>query len=134
MDPAIETSTACCNGSIGVVDGLGLDLQTMFQITSTVDTDVTGFTLRELNQIEVRRQSGLDDSQLKAWWNAEVMPPMRHAIESGNYPRLARLNSDEFDPFDLDNTFRFGLKCVLDGIAVRIAELTTSNERRSSGT
>jgi AcrR family transcriptional regulator len=108
--------------SLAAVEGLGLDLMTMFQITSTVDDYVIGFTLGELNQLEARRQSGLTDLELKGYWKKAIEPSLRQAIESGNYPHLYRFKDNEIDVFQLEETFRFGLKCVLDGIATRIAE------------
>ncbi len=106
--------------SLAAVDGLGLDMQTMFSIISVVDDYTLGFTLGEVNQDVARRELGLTPEELRERWIADMEPFTRDAIATGKYPRLARLEGDPFDFMDTDRIFAFGLECVLDGVAVRI--------------
>jgi AcrR family transcriptional regulator len=106
--------------SLGAIDGLGLDLETMFGIISVVDDYTLGFTLGEVNQEVARTRIGLTPEELRAQWVENLKPFTRQEIATGKYPRLARMENDSFDFLDLDRIFEFGLQCVLDGIAKRI--------------
>jgi AcrR family transcriptional regulator len=115
--------------SLAAIDGLGLDLQTMFLIMNVVDDYTLGFTLGEVNQEVARRQIGLSPDELREQWFTDIEPFTRDAIATGKYPRLARLENDPIDFMDTDRIFEFGLECVLDGIAVRIE--AARGERRA---
>jgi AcrR family transcriptional regulator len=106
--------------SLAAVDGLGLDLHTMFSLISVVDDYTLGFTLGEVNQEVARSQIGLTPEELRQRWVDSVIPFTREALATGKYPRLARLQDDSFDFLDSDRHFSYGLECVLDGIAARI--------------
>jgi AcrR family transcriptional regulator len=108
--------------SLAAVDGLGLDTETMFRITSVVDDYVMGFTLGEINQAAARQRSGRTDQELREHWSSALEPYLRQAVATGSYPRLARVQTEPIEFFDMDRVFAFGLECVLDGVAVRIAE------------
>ena len=114
--------------SLAAVDGLGLDLQTMFTVISLVDDYTLGFTLGEVNQDVARRDIGLTPEELRAQWFAAMEPFARQAIATGRYPRLAQVEHDPFDFLDSDRIFEFGLACVLDGIAVRIEAVRNRSE------
>jgi AcrR family transcriptional regulator len=108
--------------SLAAVDGLGLDVQTMFAITNVVDDYVMGFTLGEINQVVARQRSGISEEDLRKQWFSRLEPYMRQVVATGNYPRLARVQENPLDFLGSDRIFAFGLECVLDGVAARIAE------------
>jgi AcrR family transcriptional regulator len=118
--------------SLAAVDGLGLDARTMFGITGVVDDYTLGFTLGELNQEAARRQLGLTEEEMRQQWLLAIEPFAQQALATGNYPRLARVQVDPLEFLDMDRTFAWGLECVLDGIAARIAEQKAEGGRRKA--
>src|SRR5262249_31480452 len=95
---------------------LGLDVNTIGSILSTVDAYVNGFAQREAASEEVRRRSGMTEAE----WYTALAAYFQHILSSGHYPTLARVVSESAE-IDADASFDFGLECVLDGIAARIA-------------
>lgn len=77
---------------------------------------VFGAVAAEVAEREVSRRTGLTEEQ----WRASVAPYIRDVVASGRYPQFARrvVEADELTP---DDQFEFGLSCVLDGIAARLA-------------
>ncbi len=86
---------------------------------------VMGAVMREAQELRVQRDSeramaGLTGEEIQAqheryreWFAA-----------SGDYPRIVALMESGVDPDDpatRDERFQFGLDCVLDGIAARLA-------------
>ncbi len=101
---------------LSALDGLGLDANTMGGIHSTVHAYVDGFAQHEAAEEEIRRRTGMTEAE----WHTALAPYFQKILSSGQYPTLARLIAENED-IDADASFEFGLECVLDGIAARIA-------------
>jgi len=101
------------------------DARLTMDIFGTVATYVLGAVMREAQEMRVQRDQaraveGLTEEEIRAsreryraWFQA-----------SGRYPRIVRLMEAGVDPDDpgtRDERFQFGLDCVLDGIAARLA-------------
>jgi AcrR family transcriptional regulator len=107
------------------LDRLGLDATTMGGILSTVDAYVDGFAQREAAEQEIRRRTGMTEAE----WHAAQAPYFQNMLSSGQYPTLAHMIAEaEKVHVDADASFEFGLECVLDGIAVRIASSATATD------
>jgi len=108
------------------LDGLGLDVDTMGGILSTVDAYVDGFAQREAAEGEARRRAGMTEAE----WHAALAPSFQRMLSSGQYPTLARFIAENTD-INADASFEFGLECVLDGIAARIAATRRADDDAS---
>src|SRR6266568_2543360 len=107
-----------------LLDGLA-DARLTMDVFGTVATYVMGAVMREAQEMRVQRDqeralADLTEAEIQAqreryrtWFEA-----------SGRYPRIVRLMESGVDPDDpatRDERFQFGLDCVLDGIAARLA-------------
>lgn len=108
--------------SLSALDHLGLDTITAAGMLATLNIYVVGFVLNETAEEEVRRRSGLTEAE----WQSAVAPYIRRLIASRQFPHLERVISatTQADAEDRDNdmSFAFGLDCLLDGFAARIAD------------
>ena len=111
--------------SLGLLDGFGLDIPTAMNILMTVLTYVMGAALREMREMRVQRdqeQARVDPAE---WEPARAAWRDRLAAD-GRFTRVVRFLDEGFDP-DAEETrderFEFGLDCVLDGIAAKVATL-----------
>jgi AcrR family transcriptional regulator len=95
---------------------LGLDFNTIGGILSTVEAYVDGSAQHEVSPEEIRRRTGLAEAE----WRATFAAYLQQILSSGQYPTVARLIVGNAE-ITADATFEFGLDCVLDGIAARIA-------------
>ena len=111
--------------TLAYFDGLGLDLTLAIDIATTVGTYVMGAVLREV-------QEGRSEIFTQQAFGEMTEPERQKAIGEfterirarGQYPHLANLLSAGYDPDAAetrDSRFEFGLDCLLDGIAARIA-------------
>ena len=91
-----------------------------------VSTYVLGATLRETREMRVQRD------QEQAGISADEWEPLRAAWRDlldadGRFTHVVRFLDEDIDP-DAEETrderFEFGLDCVLDGIAVKIAQIS----------
>src|SRR5215469_1479596 len=98
------------------LEGLGLDFTTIGGILNTVEAYVDGFAQHEAAPEEIRRRTGMTEAE----WRAAFAAYLQQILSSGQYPTLARLIAGNAE-ISADATFEFGLECVLDGIAARIA-------------
>jgi AcrR family transcriptional regulator len=96
--------------------GLGLDFNTIGGILNTVEAYVDGFAQHEVSPEEIRRRTGMAEAE----WRATFTAYLQQILSSGQYPTVARLIVGNAE-ITADATFEFGLDCVLDGIAARIA-------------
>jgi AcrR family transcriptional regulator len=104
---------------------LGLDVHTTMNVLSTVGTYVLGAVLREFRERMVDRR----DTE----WLTEVGEEGRQEFVRGNldrlrasgrYPFFVQMFESGIDPDAADTRdarFEFGLSCLLDGIAARLA-------------
>ena len=110
---------------IAALDGLGLDIVTTIWILMTVSTYVMGATLREIQEARWHRAAEETMSKMAEDDVAEALAEFDRRVRgSGRYPHLAKVLDVGIDP-DAPETreerFEFGLSCVLDGIAARVA-------------
>lgn len=111
---------------LGVLDGLGIGIETAMNILGAVQTYVMGGVLREMQEARVQRdqdQSGVTREEWEPMWAA-----WRNRLDAdGRFPRVVRFLDADIDP-DAEETrderFEFGLDCVIDGIAAKIAALS----------
>jgi AcrR family transcriptional regulator len=97
-----------------VFDPLGLDDSIRIQILAALNNYLYGFVHRELAWEQVRRQRGLTEKQ----WSARLR----------GYVERARVDDPGFaEPWEArvaltsEDSFEFGLDCLLDGVTARIA-------------
>jgi AcrR family transcriptional regulator len=109
--------------SLAVLDGLDLDTATAVNILQTVNTYVTGAVLREFQEIRTQREQErlmVNEADL-----AVILESWRQKLAAtGRFDHFLRIMRDNIDP-DAEETrdqrFEFGLDCVLDGIAAKLA-------------
>jgi hypothetical protein len=112
--------------SLAMLDGLGAGTALALNILETVSTYVLGATLRETREMRVQRD------QEQAGISRDEWEPLRDAWRDrldtdGRFTHVVRFLDEDIDP-DAEETrderFEFGLDCVLDGIAVKIAQIS----------
>ncbi|MGH3439160.1 MAG: TetR/AcrR family transcriptional regulator [Sciscionella sp.] len=111
---------------MSVVDGLGLDIDEMFEIVTTVMTFATGFAQNELAQARAMLRSGMDKQQYQFRGAAYI----RSLIGSGDYPYLRQIVVDAAIPhLDDDAVFERALGRIITGIAAGIdpTDLSSAN-------
>jgi AcrR family transcriptional regulator len=104
---------------LGLVDGLGLEIDEMLLMVETIDAYVRGRALEELSEQEAIRRSGMDRQE----WMQTQTPYIESLIDSGRYPLLTRVVFDARSPHDpdrLEHSFDLGLERVLDGLAMML--------------
>ncbi|MFI9504066.1 TetR/AcrR family transcriptional regulator [Nocardia sp. NPDC052566] len=93
---------------------MGLPDPELISVVIMVSGYVAGVARGQLYQEEAESKSAMTDIE---FWQAQH-PVLERAMASGDYPVLASLSSDTFDPkFD---HFEFGLQRILDGLAVLV--------------
>jgi AcrR family transcriptional regulator len=110
---------------LAALGGLGLPKAEAISILMTVTTYVLGAVLRELQEMRgeqdwKRELEGLGEEETRKLL-AEYFEGLR---ASGRYPRLLEMVDEGVDPDapeTRDARFEFGLGCMLDGIAARLA-------------
>jgi Tetracyclin repressor-like, C-terminal domain len=101
--------------------GLGLTAAEEVEILAALNNYIVGFVHREHSWHELTRRSGLSDAQ----WTRMLKDLVEDAAED---PRLAEQMNARVG-LHRDESFEFGLSCLLDGIAGR----TSSASGRKSG-
>jgi AcrR family transcriptional regulator len=109
--------------SLAVLDRLDVDTATAVNILQTVGTYVSGAALRELAELRVQREQEqmiMADTDFAArldLWRKRL-------AATGLFDHFLRILRDDVDP-DAEQTreerFEFGLDCVLDGVAAKLA-------------
>jgi AcrR family transcriptional regulator len=110
--------------TLSLFDPVDLDPTTAMMVTQTVNTYVIGAVMREFQEIRTQRE----EDELAAD-DAEFMDKLDEWKErlagSGLFDRFVEMIEDNVDP-DAEETrterFEFGLDCLLDGIALRLAK------------
>jgi AcrR family transcriptional regulator len=92
--------------------GLGLDPDVEVEILAALNNYVVGFVHREHAWRQVIRRSGLTD----AAWNQQLGELI--ASTAAEDPRLAERTAKRLT-LNSDDSFEFGLGCLLDGVAAR---------------
>ena len=111
--------------TLGYFDGLNLDIRMTMDIATTLGTYVMGAVLREVQE---QNSQTFTEQMLADMTEAEREKVFGEFIErvqaTGRYPHLARVLALGYDPDAAetrDERFEFGLDCLLDGVAARIA-------------
>jgi AcrR family transcriptional regulator len=97
--------------ALRVLDGLGLGIDDLMGIGSTLSAYVRGYVQAELAEVEAQRRTGMDEDQ----WRLMMRPYVESLLESGRYPMLTRVIVEGEDP-DLDVAFEQGVNRILDGL------------------
>jgi AcrR family transcriptional regulator len=110
--------------SLATLDCLDLDTDTALNILQSMNTYVLGAVVRELGELRVQREqekwvtSGSDINAKMQQWRSRLE-------ETGMFDHFLRILRDDIDP-DAEETrearFDFGLDCVLEGIAAKLAK------------
>ena len=110
--------------SLAALDCLDIDTETAINVLQTVNTYVLGAVLRELGELRTQREqeewvtADTDFSAKLEHWRARL-------AATGLFDHFLRILRDDVDP-DAEETrdarFEFGLDCVLEGIAAKLAK------------
>ncbi len=114
--------------SLALLDGLGLDMATAVNILTTVQTYVMGAVLREMREMRAQRDQEQSGITLDEWEPAQAA--WRNRLDAdGRFSRVVRFLDEGIDP-DAEETrderFEFGLDCLVDGIAAKVAAVSAS--------
>lgn len=93
------------------------DITKASQAVGTVHAYVLGSVGAELAEWQAQRRTGLTEEQ----WQHSLGPYIRTVIEAGEHPMVAR-RVLEAEELEAGTVFGFGLDCVLDGLAARLAQ------------
>jgi DNA-binding transcriptional regulator YhcF (GntR family) len=99
--------------TLRVMDGLGLDQQTLLDVNMSLATYVRGVAIGLAAEAELEADTGLTGDE----W-VEVAAPIHELLASGGYPDLRRVSSLGNYELNLDRLFEFGLQRWLDGLDV----------------
>jgi AcrR family transcriptional regulator len=103
--------------SLACVANRGLDIATMIQVVGVLNGYISATVSYEIAEEEHTRRIGLSEADKR-----EIITPyIQQMIASGRYPNFARFFAEEVN-LDPEQSFTFGIECVLDGIAVQLAQ------------
>jgi AcrR family transcriptional regulator len=112
--------------SLAMLDRTGLDQTAAFRVLETVQTYVMGAALRESREMRVRRDEEESGVTEEVWQPA--MKEWRDRLDADgrfmHFVAFLDVGIDPDDPETRDERFEFGLDCVLDGIAAKVAEIS----------
>ena len=119
--------------TLGYFDGLNLNIRMAMDIATTLGTYVMGAVLREVQE---QNSQTYIEQMLADMTEAErdkVFGEFTERVRAtGRYPHLAEVLDAGYDPDAAetrDARFEFGLDCLLDGIAARLAGRPPSADR-----
>ncbi|MFF3115247.1 TetR/AcrR family transcriptional regulator C-terminal domain-containing protein [Kitasatospora sp. NPDC057904] len=116
--------------ALAALDGHGLAPETMLDLHVLLYSHVHGIAVHLEREAQAQAATGLSEDQ----WMDRQAPAFAAITGAARYPVFTRIASgcpDGYD-LDLDALFEFGLKPLLDGIAVMI-EAPPSNRARTGG-
>jgi AcrR family transcriptional regulator len=123
--PAGPKSLRNLERTLGFFDGLNLDIRMAVDIATTLGTYVMGAVLREVQEHNSQSYSEQILADLTEAEREKVFGEFTERVRAtGRYPHLAELLGAGYDPDAAetrDERFEFGLDCLLNGIAARIA-------------
>jgi AcrR family transcriptional regulator len=109
--------------SLASLDGLKLRTDVKTNVLQAVNTYVLGAVLRELQEIRIQREQE-QLAQAEGDLTAKLDMWRQRLASTGRFDHFLRVMTDDVDP-DAESTrderFEFGLDCLLEGIAARIA-------------
>jgi DNA-binding transcriptional regulator YhcF (GntR family) len=97
--------------ALRALDGLGLSIQEMMYIHTTLFSHIRGLALNLEAEAQAEQDSGLTSDE----WLQTQEHGFRVIAESGDFPLLNRLVDSDME-LDLDQLFEFGLGRMLDGM------------------
>lgn len=110
--------------SLAALDCLDIDTETAINVLQTVNTYVLGAVLRELGELRTQREQ-------EEWVTTDADFPAKleqwrgRLAATGMFDHFLRILRDDVDP-DAEETrdarFEFGLDCVLEGVAAKLAK------------
>lgn len=98
------------------LQGLGLGPNEMLHASLTIPNYVRGTAINVEPELEARQETGITDDE---WMRAQD-PTFATIARSGAFPAFFGLLAEPELDLDLDSLFEFGLRQLLDGLAVRI--------------
>ncbi|WP_049580017.1 TetR/AcrR family transcriptional regulator [Streptomyces sp. SBT349] len=110
--------------ALAALGGLGLTGPEKINVIMTIDSYITGIARHYVLLRQASEESGVTDEE---FWAAQE-PIMVTAMATGAYPHVFSLDEEAFGT-DAEETVRFGLDLVLDGIEAFIG---TKGERGAS--
>lgn len=123
--PAGPRSLRNLERTLGFFDGLNLDMRMAIDIAGTLGTYVMGAVLREVQEHNSQTYTEQMLADMTEAEREKVFGEFTERVRAtGRYPHLAELLGAGYDPDapeTRDERFEFGLDCLLDGIAARIA-------------
>lgn len=93
----------------------GLPDRQLVLMVSVVDGFVTTVARSHVNAMQAEQRTGISEEE---FWEAQE-PVLVKMMETGRYPTLAAMDEDTFT-FTYEDIFEFGLKTILDGLAVYV--------------
>jgi AcrR family transcriptional regulator len=120
--------------SMALLDGLGLEIATVLNILTTVQTYVMGAVLREMREMRAQRDQEEASVDMADWEPARAAWRDRLAAD-GRFTRVVRFLDEGIDPDapeTRDERFEFGLDCVIDGIAAKVAATTRARSEATT--
>ncbi len=108
---------------LALIQPMGLTDPELVSAIIMIDGYVTGAARTRLYEKDAEHRTGLTDAE---FWQAQA-PALEKAMGSGRYPVLAALSDDAFGS-DFDH-FGFGLRRILDGLEVLVAERAEERDR-----
>ena len=99
------------------LDGLGLDVDGMLDLVTTVQSFVMGVVQGELAEEEARRRSGETVEEFRT----RMAPYLERVLATGEHPWLERIIIEAEDFPDPDVVFERRLGYVLDGLDRRVS-------------
>jgi AcrR family transcriptional regulator/DNA-binding transcriptional regulator YhcF (GntR family) len=102
--------------ALRAVDGLGLDSATMLHVAITIAGYVQATAVNLESEVEAEQDTGITSDE----WLQSQEEAVATVFASGRFPTLAAVVAQPDLDLDLDTLFEFGLRLLLDGLAVRI--------------
>lgn len=104
--------------ALRALDGLGLTIQEMMYVHTTLFSHVRGLALNLEAEAQAEQDSGLTSDE----WNETQEHGFRAIAATGDFPLLSQLVDSDME-LDLDRLFEFGLGRLLDGLERYLAGL-----------
>lgn len=105
---------------LAAIEGAGFTDLEMDQVVTLVADFTAGSARTSVAARRTARQSGISDAE---WWEINA-PVLDRVMPSGAYPisgRVGQVAGQEYNAVgDPERSFRFGLDCILDGLAHRL--------------
>ncbi|MBP2325716.1 AcrR family transcriptional regulator [Kibdelosporangium banguiense] len=110
--------------ALRALDGLGLTIQEMMYIHTTLFSQVRGLALTFEAEAQAEQDSGLTSDE----WMQTLEPGFRVMVGTGDFPLLNRAVASDME-LDLDGLFEFGMGRLLDGVERHLADRRPGSAR-----